>query len=822
MRWICCFALFVFAASAEAAPQLTVLDSGQTVTPGALIDYGLFAQTTGNSPVYYFFDLTNTGNQTLDLSAIEITGGERFVFTGVVPPISLAPGDSTRLNVRFRRNVLGTHTHTVTLTSNDPGAPAFSFHVQGTVAPNRPVLEVRDGASPLAAGTLVDYGSWTQTPNTNPVYRLYELRNAGALPLDLSAIEITGSDRFVYTGVVPPISLAPGASTTLNVRFRRDRAGTFQASVALTSNDPEQGSFSWQVRGTVTVSEPALEVSDGGTPLAAGSLVDYGTYSLTATSSPVYRLYTLTNRGTLPLDLTSVTISGGDRFVFTGVVPPITLAPGASTQLNVRFRRNVLGTHTHTVTLRTNDPDDDPFSWQVRGRIVGNGPHLEVRDGGRVLSSGELVDYGVVGRSDAGPIFRLFTLTNRGDQDLDLSAISIQGGATRFVFTGIVPPTVLPPGGQATLNVRFRRDVVGLFNAVVIIDSNDSPFQWQVRGEVRAAPEISVRTGAGTILAPGDLVPFPDTAVGTSNSVRFVIENHGESDLTILNPNSLVSGQSFFVNANGIENPRIPPGGQEDFRVALLSQQSNTWTGTVTIEHDGPSSSPFAFQVEGRTGEPDFSLAGSPTSLAVTHGASATATISTLPEFEFSDDIALAISGLPAAVTASFQPATTAAGSSATLTLATSITTPPGTYPLSVTGTSGGRSRSTELTLEVTDVAALEITAVAPDVLPQGEVTVVTLTGRGFHGAGAFVPDGPLTANDPPRWTPAVRVLSIAPNGRSMEIEVDCSDPRVIDFYNLVVDAPAGRTGAAVRVVPMTELYNYHARVTAILLCKYS
>ncbi|MEM7049571.1 MAG: hypothetical protein AAF604_07930, partial [Acidobacteriota bacterium] len=30
----------------------------------------------------------------------------------------------------------------------------------------------------------------------------------------------------------------------------------------------------------------------------------------------------------------------------------------------------------------------------------------------------------------------------------------------------------------------------------------------------------------------------------------------------------------------------------------------------------------------------------------------------------------------------------------------------------------------------------------------------------------------------------------------------DCSDPRVIDFYNLVVDAPAGRTGAAGRVVP--------------------
>jgi hypothetical protein len=68
----------------------------------------------------------------------------------------------------------------------------------------------------------------------------------------------------------------------------------------------------------------------------------------------------------------------------------------------------------------------------------------------------------------------------------------------------------------------------------------------------------------------------------------------------------------------------------------------------------------------------------------------------------FTGNVTLSASGLPSGVTASFNPATVTEGSgSYTLALATSSSTPLGTYTISVTGTSGALSHSDTVTLIV-------------------------------------------------------------------------------------------------------------------------
>lgn len=96
---------------------------------------------------------------------------------------------------------------------------------------------------------------------------------------------------------------------------------------------------------------------------------------------------------------------------------------------------------------------------------------------------------------------------------------------------------------------------------------------------------------------------------------------------------------------------------------------------------------------------PGFTLAANPSSLTLTQGASGAATVTVSPSGGFGGAVNFAASGVPAGVTATFSPASSATGT--TLTLAASPTAQTGTGVFTITGTSGALSASTALALTV-------------------------------------------------------------------------------------------------------------------------
>ncbi len=97
----------------------------------------------------------------------------------------------------------------------------------------------------------------------------------------------------------------------------------------------------------------------------------------------------------------------------------------------------------------------------------------------------------------------------------------------------------------------------------------------------------------------------------------------------------------------------------------------------------------------------DFSISASPTSLSVSQGASGTSTISTAITSGSAQSVSLSVSGVPAGATASFNPTSVNSGGSSTLTI-NSGTAAPGTYSLTVTGTSATATHTTSVNLTVT------------------------------------------------------------------------------------------------------------------------
>jgi hypothetical protein len=102
------------------------------------------------------------------------------------------------------------------------------------------------------------------------------------------------------------------------------------------------------------------------------------------------------------------------------------------------------------------------------------------------------------------------------------------------------------------------------------------------------------------------------------------------------------------------------------------------------------------------TAPPDFSLSATPTSRSVVAGAGATYAVGVASLNGFAADVALSLTGLPSGVgTASFSPQVIAGAGSSQLTVTTLPTVPGGTYPLTITGTSGGVTHTVAVTLVV-------------------------------------------------------------------------------------------------------------------------
>jgi subtilisin family serine protease len=99
----------------------------------------------------------------------------------------------------------------------------------------------------------------------------------------------------------------------------------------------------------------------------------------------------------------------------------------------------------------------------------------------------------------------------------------------------------------------------------------------------------------------------------------------------------------------------------------------------------------------------DFSVSASPSSQSVVQGASTTYSV-TITRTSFTAAVSLSVTGLPAGATGSFNPASTT-GTTSTLTVATATTTATGSYPLTITGTSGSTARTASVTLVVTSAA---------------------------------------------------------------------------------------------------------------------
>src|SRR5260370_465405 len=212
---------------AATAPDMTEFFGASGPAPVASVSptsLTFASQTTGTTSAAQTVTLANTGNASLNLTSIAVTGtnsGDSAQTNNCGS--SVAAGANCTISVTFTPAAPGTRSSSVSITDNASGSPE-SVSLTGTgAAASAPVVSL--SASSLAFAS--------QTVGTTSAAQSVTLSNTGNASLNLTGVSASGD--FAQTNTCGS-SVAAGANCTISVTFTPTASGSRTGTLSITDN----------------------------------------------------------------------------------------------------------------------------------------------------------------------------------------------------------------------------------------------------------------------------------------------------------------------------------------------------------------------------------------------------------------------------------------------------------------------------------------------------------------------------------------------------------------------------------------------------------
>jgi uncharacterized membrane protein len=298
----------------------------------------------------------------------------------------------------------------------------------------------------------------------------------------------------------------------------------------------------------------------------------------------------------------------------------------------------------------------------------------------------------------------------------------------------------LPSGATATFNPSSISGGSGSSTMSVNTTTGTSPGTYTVtiNGTGGSA------THSTTVTLVVNAAPAPDFSISATPTSQNVTQGTSATYKVMVGP---LNG---FTGSVSLSATSAPSGAGATFSPSSITISSGSGASTMTTSTTTPPGS-YTVTITGSSGNlthsttvtlvvnsssQGFSLAASPTSRTVTQGSSASYTATVTPSGGFNASVTLSVSGLPSGARATFSSNPINGGSGhSTVRVSTNTSTAPGTYALTITGTSGSVTQTTTVALVVN---AFSI-SVSPSshTVARGNTTTyaVTVTAlNGFNG----------------------------------------------------------------------------------------
>ena len=555
--------LFAPAAAGSVTGAMTISSdaSNGTITV-ALAGIGLAAGQLSASPSSLSFGslpignnqtlpatLTNVGNSSATITQASVTGAG-FSLNGLSLPLTLAVGQSTTFNVVFAPQASGTVNGSVAIVSDAINSP-FNLALSG------------DGLAPGSLSANPPSVNFSNVVVGDNQSVLETLTNSSGSSVTITQAVATGTG-FSISGLNLPITLAGGQSTTFNVVFTPQSAGSVSGNLAVTSN----------------ASNPTLNIPLAGTAVLPGTLsptkasINFGNVQVGHNKSLTE---TITNTGGVDVNISQAKVTG-TGFSVNGISPPLTLTPGQSVTFNVVFTPQSAGSVSGNLAIKS-DASNPTLNVPLAG--VGVAP-------GILTPTKASIDFGNVQVGHNKTLTE--TVTNTGGSDVNISQDQVTG--TGFSVNGINPPLTLTSGQSITFNVVFTPPSPGSDGGNLAIMSDASNPTLNI-------PLSGVGTPAGQLAVNPTTLSFGNVVVGSNSQKTAQLQASGAtvtvSSVNVSDPQFTVSGLSFPAT--------IPAGQNAQFTVTFTPQSTGAKSATASFTSDA-SNSPTVLNLNGTGTQP--------------------------------------------------------------------------------------------------------------------------------------------------------------------------------------------------------------------------
>jgi hypothetical protein len=267
--------------------------------------------------------ITNNGNSTTTITQVGVNG-QHVIASGFSTPLALAPSQSVTLNVQYSPAAANSLNGSISIVSAQGQTTMVTVTGSGAQA----TLAVSPGS--VSFSNVV-----TGSTNSQSV----QISNAGNASLTITQANISGSG-FSTTGLSLPLALAAGQSSSFNLQFIAQSAGTVGGTLSLVSN-AANSTASVALSGSSIASTKTLQVS--------ASSLNFGSVTAGSSSS---KTIVLTNTGNADVTISQIGVSG-TNFALTGA-GAVTLSSGQSDSFGVQYSPTGTETDNGSVSIVSN------------------------------------------------------------------------------------------------------------------------------------------------------------------------------------------------------------------------------------------------------------------------------------------------------------------------------------------------------------------------------------------------------------------------------------------------------------------------------------
>ncbi|MBI1226061.1 MAG: choice-of-anchor D domain-containing protein, partial [Bacteroidetes bacterium] len=529
LSWFACGKIWAqpdVAIFADNAFSIEIMNGDNTPDPSDFTDFG--TMSLGGPDSTHLFTIASWGSEDIDVTIVSATSGTYFTaeFDSPPPPPGFFLPWTFIVTFQASSAPIGVYNAIITIESNDPDENPFTFAVRAEVTGAPPPIfpeinvqgngmDITDGDPLPSTADGTDFGSITF--GDAPVIHTFTIQNIGDDLLNVTDISLAGAGASAYSlGALDPASpVAPFEYATFTVAFDPATAGTFSATLNIANDDPDENPYNFAITGTATTPPPPpaadleargnnVVILNGDTSPSTVDGTDFGT-NPASLMFPLNHAFMMKNIGATTIHLDTITLTGSGAAAYllpSNPTFPDTLSPGDSTSFWVSFQPSSNGTFNATVNIANDDPNENPYTFDVTGvsaaipgreiSVSGNGVEISNNDTSPTLLDG--TDFGEINQGSGAS--NLFYIYNLGQTILNVGSISISGAnagdftASDLFVDPFLPPGEVPPGAGGFFSIDFNPTAVGLRQAIVTISNDDpdeNPYVFYVQGTGMAA-----------------------------------------------------------------------------------------------------------------------------------------------------------------------------------------------------------------------------------------------------------------------------------------------------------------------------------------------